>query len=559
MVSRRGGAREQRGTCMTRTDSRRPRLVALGAAGAMALAGTVAAAAPAAAAPGAAPVCDTRTNDTVAELTDCVTLDGVMEHLQAFQDAAEANEGTRASGTPGFTASADYVGQRLEKAGWEVSRQEFEFPFFQQNSSAFSQAAPEPATYAEATDYAVMTYSASGDVTARAQVVDVVIPPVGPANSTTSGCEATDFAGFTAGNIALVQRGTCPFGQKVANAEAAGATAVVVFNEGQEGRTDVVQGTLGGPGVTIPAIGVSYALGSTLDGDTLRVAVDAVSEFRTTENVVAELPGATSDNVVMAGAHLDSVPAGPGINDNGSGSAALIEVAENLTEAELTNTVRFAWWGAEELGLLGSRHYVTALTPEQREDLALYLNFDMVGSPNFARFIYDGDQSTFPAPEGVPVPAGSDQIEYVFEDFYEQQELAYEGTEFSGRSDYQAFIGAGIPSGGLFTGAEGIKQDYQAAAYGGEAGVAYDPNYHQVGDDITNLDPEALDQNSDAIAYAVLTLAYDTERGNGVAGRPVPGGTCEGVPEAREYRISAAQANGGGGLHADHDHGGDAV
>ena len=542
---------------MTRTDSRRPRLVALGAAGAMALAGTVVVAAPAAATAGAAPACEERSNNTVAKLTDCVTLEGVMEHLQAFQDVADANDDTRASGTPGYTASVDYVQKRLEAAGWTVSRQGFEFPFFQENSSSFAQVAPEAATYAPGTDYAVMTYSGTRDVTATARFVDVTVPPGAAANSSTSGCEASDFAGFAAGDIAVVQRGTCPFGQKVANAEAAGAAAVVVLNEGQEGRTDVVQGTLGAPGATIPAVGVSYALGSTLDGATLRVAVDAVSEFRDTENVVAELPGATSDNVVMAGAHLDSVPAGPGINDNGSGSAALIEVAENLTEAKPTNTVRFAWWGAEELGLLGSGHYVTTLTPGQREDIGLYLNFDMVGSPNFARFIYDGDLSAFPAPEGVSVPEGSDQIEYVFEDFYEEQALFYEGSEFSGRSDYQAFIEAGIPSGGLFTGAEGVKQDYQAEAYGGEAGVAYDPNYHQAGDDITNLDPEALDQNSDAIAYAVLTLAYDTQRVNGVVGKPVPGGTFEGDPAAREYRLDPQQEAGGGGLHADHDHGGD--
>jgi Zn-dependent M28 family amino/carboxypeptidase len=451
------------------------------------------------------------------------------------------------------------VQKRLEAAGWTVSRQEFQFPFFQENSSSFAQVAPEAATYAPGTDYAVMTYSGTRDVTATARFVDVTVPPGAAANSSTSGCEASDFAGFAAGDIAVVQRGTCPFGQKVANAEAAGAAAVVVFNEGQEGRTDVVQGTLGAPGATIPAVGVSYALGSTLDGATIRVAVDAVSEFRDTENVVAELPGTTSDNVVMAGAHLDSVPAGPGINDNGSGSAALIEVAENLTEAKPTNTVRFAWWGAEELGLLGSEHYVTTLTPEQREDIGLYLNFDMVGSPNFARFTYDGDLSAFPAPEGVSVPEGSDQIEYVFEDFYEQQALFYEGSEFSGRSDYQAFIEAGIPSGGLFTGAEGVKQDYQAQAYGGEAGVAYDPNYHQAGDDITNLDPEALDQNSDAIAYAVLTLAYDTQRVNGVVGKPVPGGTFEGDPAARQYRLDPQQEAGGGGLHAGHDHGADAA
>jgi Zn-dependent M28 family amino/carboxypeptidase len=536
---------------MTRTDSRRARAIALSAAGAIALAGTVALAGPAVAAPGGVNACEKRTNDTVAKLTDCVTLDGVVEHLQELQDIAAANDDTRASGTPGYTASADYVQKRVEAAGWTVTRQEFEFPFFELRSSSFSRVAPTATTYQVDTDYAPMTYTASGTVD------DGAVTPV-DIDSTTSGCEATDFTGFAAGTVALVQRGTCPFGAKAANAEAAGASAVIVFNN-VEGP---LNGTLGAPGVTIPVIGVPTTLGRELaaSGTTVDLAVDSTSETRTTENVIAELPGATSDNVVMAGAHLDSVLAGPGINDNGSGSAALVEVAENLAKVQLPNTVRFAWWGAEELGLLGSEHYVTTSTPEQREDIGLYLNFDMVGSPNFARFIYDGDQSTFPAPEGVPVPVGSDQIEYVFEDFYEEQELFYEGTEFSGRSDYQAFIGAGIPSGGLFTGAEVEKQPYQVEAYGGEAGVAYDPNYHQAGDDITNIDEQALDQNSDAIAYAVLTLAYDTGRVNGVAGEPVPGGTFQGDPEAREYRLAPpeeAPAPGGGGH--DHGHGGDTV
>jgi Zn-dependent M28 family amino/carboxypeptidase len=540
---------------MTRTHSRRPRLVALGAAGVLTLAGTVAA--PAAAAPGTTPVCEERTNDTVARLTDCVTLDGVMEHLEAFQGIADANGGNRASGTPGYTPSADYVVDRLQAAGWEVQRQPFAFPLFELLGSSFSRVAPAPQPYETPADYIPMTYSAAGTVDDGA-VVPVDLGGLAATETSTSGCEASDFAGFPSGGVALVQRGTCNFGVKVENAAVAGASAVIVVNRGTPENEGPVVGTLGSPG-RIPAVGVSFAVGQGLlaQGTTVDLDVQAVSESRTTENVIAELPGRTSDNVVMAGAHLDSVPAGPGINDNGSGSAALIEIAENLTNAELPNTVRFAWWGAEELGLQGSNHYVAQLDQAQREDLALYLNFDMIGSPNFARLTYDGDLSAFPAPPGVPVPAGSDQIEYVFEDFYEEQELPYEGTEFSGRSDYQAFILAGIPSGGLFTGAERIKQDYQAAAYGGEAGVAYDPNYHQAGDGITNLDPEALDQNSDAVAYAVLTLAYDTQRVNGVAGEPVPGGTFEGDPAAREYRIGPQQPNGGGGH--DHDHGGDTV
>ncbi|MGY1665198.1 M28 family metallopeptidase [Geodermatophilus sp. SYSU D00696] len=519
--------------------SRRSRLAVIGSAGVLALAGSVVAALPA----GAAGGCETRNNNTVAKLTECVTLEGVTEHLEAFQEIADANGGNRASGTAGYDASVDYVKDRLEAVGYDVTVQPFDFPFFQLRSSSFSQVAPAQATYTAGTDYAPMTYTGPGTVD------DDVVTPV-DRGSGTSGCEAADFTGFAAGTVALVDRGSCAFAVKAANAATAGATAVIVVNN----VPSLLNGTLGAPGIRIPVVGVTPELGGTLAGTTVDLAIDSTSETRTTENVIAELPGRTSDNVVMAGAHLDSVLAGPGINDNGSGSAAILEVAENITKAKLTNTVRFAWWGAEELGLLGSNHYVGALTPEQREQIGLYLNFDMVGSPNFARFIYDGDQSAFTAPTGVTVPPGSDQIEYVFEDFYEARELTYEATEFSGRSDYQAFINNGIPSGGLFTGAEGVKTPQQALAYGGTAGQSYDPNYHRAGDTIENVDPKVLDQNSDAIAYAVLILAYDTARVNGVAGRPVPGGTFEGDPDAREFRQPSGKEVGGGGLSPDHGH-----
>ncbi|MBM7807399.1 Zn-dependent M28 family amino/carboxypeptidase [Geodermatophilus bullaregiensis] len=543
--------------------SRRSRLAVIGSAGVLALAGSVVAALPAGAAGGNG--CENRNNDTVAKLTECVTVDGVTEHLEALQGIADDNGGTRVSGSPGYDASVDYVAEQLEGAGYTVTRQPFEFPFFEQTSpSVFSRVSPDPLTFVEGTDYAVATYSGTGDVTGVVQAVDVVIPPSPAANGNTSGCEDADFATFTAGNIALLQRGTCTFGEKVANAVEAGAAGVVLFNEGQPGREDLLSPTLGAPiEGAVPVVGVSHQAGVDLQGDTVRLAVTTVSELRDTENVIAELPGRTTDNVVMAGAHLDSVAAGPGINDNGSGSAAILEVAQDVAETKPQNTIRFAWWGAEEYGLLGSNHYVSQLDEQQVADIGLYLNFDMVGSPNFARFIYDGDQSAFTAP--VVVPEGSDQIEYVFEDYYEQRQLPYEATEFSGRSDYQAFILAGIPSGGLFTGAEGIKTPEQAADYGGTAGTAYDPNYHQAGDTIGNVDRDALDQNSDAIAYAVLTLAYDTARVNGVTGQPVPGGTFEGDPDARQYRQPSGMEVGGGGLSPDHGHdhdhghGGDAV
>ena len=241
------------------------------------------------------------------------------------------------------------------------------------------------------------------------------------------------------------------------------------------------------------------------------------STFRgpaTTYNVVAETPTGNDANVVMAGAHLDSVNAGPGINDNGSGSAALLEVAEQLAKVKPVNTVRFAWWGAEESTLVGSSRYVAGLTDEERSRIALYLNFDMVGSPNPVFFVYDGDDSD--AAGAGPGPSGSDRIEKTFEAFYAQRQVPFKGTDFSGRSDYGPFIAAGIPSGGLFTGAEAAKTAEEAAIWGGTAGQAYDPCYHQACDTVSNVDLHALDVNSDAMGFAILQYAMNTSDVNGI-------------------------------------------
>ena len=276
--------------------------------------------------------------------------------------------------------------------------------------------------------------------------------------------------------------------------------------------------------MTIPVVGASFADGSALAqaGSTASIVVDP-PESRPQVNVIAELPGANNGNVVMAGAHLDSVQAGPGINDNGSGSAALLEVAENIAKLKPQNTLRFAWWGAEEAGLIGSTQYVTGLSQAERDRIALYLNFDMVGSPNYVFMVYDGDESGFPAPPGVPIPAGSVAIEDLFESYYTLAGQPYDDAQFSGRSDYQAFILNDIPAGGLFTGAEVVKTPAQQAIWGGTAGQQFDPCYHLACDTFANNSNKALDVNSDSVAFAVLTYAYSTVAVNGVPGTTVPG------------------------------------
>ena len=491
-----------------------------------------------AAASSAPPGCANRTNTTYQTLLECVTLEGVRAHQAAFQAIANGNAdpfypGTRAAGTDGYQGSVDYVAGLLEDAGYDVTLDPFQFQF--NFPALLHQLTPVNATYPSGS----FTGSGTGDVTGAVIPVDINLTPP---RANTSGCEATDFAGHDfsgPNNIALLQRGTCSFGIKALNAQTAGAEAAIIFNQGNDPtREALIVGTLlpDGAAVTIPVVGGSFANGVALaqPGSTARVRV-LPPETRTDFNVIAELEGANDDNVVMAGAHLDSVTEGPGINDNGSGSAALLETALMMAKVKPENTLRFAWWGAEEEGLIGSEAYVAdQVASGDIADIALYLNYDMVGSPNYVYFVYDGDNS-----DGVGAPAGppgSAAIEDVYEAYYTSRGIPYKGTDFSGRSDYGPFIAPGvdIPAGGLFTGAEGVKTAQEATVWGGIAGAQYDPCYHLACDTFAGTGGGAgstapgraliaLEVNSDLIAYAQLTFAFSTESVNGVPGRRVPG------------------------------------
>lgn len=455
--------------------------------------------------------CESRTNDTVKKLLECVTLEGVREHQAAFQEIADANGGNRFSGFPGYDASVDYVVEQLEAAGYEPEVQEFDYLAFRElGPSALEQVAPDQTTYVQGEDFEVIDQSDPGDVTAPVTPVDLQL---GLGNTSTSGCQPEDFDGFPEGDIALLQRGGCTFEIKAENAAAAGVAGIVIFNQGDT-AADARQGL---PAVTltanntsgIPVIGIPYALGEELagiEGLQMRVSVDSERVMRPTANVLAETGSGDDGNVVMVGAHLDSVIDGPGINDNGSGSGAILEVAEQMKKVNPTNTVRFVWWGAEESGTVGSDLYVAGLTEAERANIALYLNFDMVGSPNYVRFVYDGDGSQF----GLAGPAGSDAIEGFFADFYADRGLASEPTQIDFRSDYSAFFENDIPFGGVFTGADGIKTPEQVAVYGGVANEQYDQCYHSACDTFDNVDLEVLDLNADAIAAATLAYAMST-------------------------------------------------
>lgn len=448
--------------------------------------------------------CEKRVNNTHAKLLECVTLDSVRAHQAMFQSIADANNGTRVSGTPGFDQSVDYAAQVLGAAGYNVTLQEFEFQtFIQLAPSVLEQVTPPPAGPIANN---IMSYSGSGDNTAPVSTVSAI-----------TGCNAADFAGFPAGNIALISRGDCTFALKATNAYNAGAAGVVIYNN----IPGELNGTLGNDfTLDISVTSVTQDMGQQLaatSGLVVRLKTDTFRGAAVTHNVLAESKGGDPNNVIMVGAHLDSVNAGPGIQDNGSGSAAILETALQMAKVKPRNKVRFAFWAAEESGLLGSTHYVNSLSEAEQDRVALYLNFDMIGSPNHVFFIYDGDDS-----DGVgagPGPEGSAQIEALFEDFYTQNGQLYKGTDFSGRSDYGPFIAVGIPAGGLFTGAEGIKTAEEEALWGGTAGEQYDPCYHLACDTFDNISLLALEVNADAVAYATLQYAMNTVTINGKRGK----------------------------------------
>ncbi|MFF5974879.1 M28 family metallopeptidase [Streptomyces sp. NPDC012769] len=454
------------------------------------------------------------------------------KHLQKFQAIADSAGGHRAAGSLGHDASAAYVYSRMKKAGYAVTYQKFDFVYTEtlaEKAAVLSPAARELAIRA-------MTYTKSTPVGGiKAELAAVPVDADG-----TSGCEPGDFASGTfTGKIALIKRGGCAFAVKQQNAAAAGAAGAIVFNNAD----GILSGTLGDPAAgKIPTGGITKDEGEKLLADlakgpvNLSFEIRQLQEKRTTNNVIAETKGGNAANTIVLGSHLDSVTAGPGINDNGSGSAGLLQAALELAESKdkVRNKVRFAWWSAEEVGLLGSEHYVDTLSELGKKEIKLYLNFDMIASPNYGQFVYDGDNS-----DGVGAgagPEGSAQLERDINDFLDGRGNPHEGTDFTGRSDYGPFIAVGIPSGGTFTGAEGIKTAGQAAKFGGEAGVAYDVNYHAKGDDLSNINMTAFDINIDVIANALGTYAHDISS----LKKPVVS-----VP-------TTGDAGSGGGLHEDH-------
>jgi Zn-dependent M28 family amino/carboxypeptidase len=499
----------------------RPLGAVLSVAAAAALAGPAAAAPP---------------SDTQA-LQDAVKVgndnSGIRRHLKELQKIADrpGANGTRATGTQGHEDSVAYVKQQLEATGYyNVSTQPFTATVFNQLAPSTLSTTPSPSGgWVENTNFATMEFSASGSV-ANAPLVSIdFAEPTSTASTSSAGCEAGDFpAGGIAGKVALIQRGTCDFGQKVVNAQVAGAVAVIIFNEGTLGdpdRNGLINGTLGGYDIKVPTLETTYADGRMLHdafvggaNPTVSLSTSTRTDVMPTRNLIAETKTGRTDRTVIVGAHMDSVPEGPGINDDGSGISTDLEVALQMAKLGIkpVNQVRFIWFSGEEQGLLGSTFYADQLTKKQISNTSVMLDFDMLASPNFAKLIYDGDGSEF----GIAGPNGSGTIEKVFQDFFDRAGSYTERIPFDGRSDYDEFTVVGIPAGGIFTGAEVHKSPFQRTQWGGVVSDTlagqFDPCYHLACDSYpNNINNEVLAQMSDAVAHAVLTFAQTTSAVNG--------------------------------------------
>jgi Zn-dependent M28 family amino/carboxypeptidase len=460
--------------------------------------------APASAAPGTSPGAGTTFAD---QLRDAISVDDILADLGRLDGIATANGGTRVAGGSGYDASAEFVAGELRAAGYDVQLVPAQIATFRVDAPTILEIlGPSVPTFQDTRDVKPMVLSPRGDVTAK--VFALGFDPAAPPGSRAGlGCSAEDWVGAPAGVIALVQPGPCPRRDAIVNAQNAGALAIVIaYPEWVADR--VLRPTLVNPdGLEIPAVGatneVGLALSAAAQSDAnVHLAVSTTVEIEASSNVIAETPGGDPGHVVMLGGHLDSVVDGPGINDNGSGTMTVLEIARELARLRPEGApwkVRVAFWTGEETFLLGSFDYVGKLDPEVLATIEAYLNFDMLGSVNGAREVYDGSVGSRPLANTV--------IQGLFAQALDQAGVSWELADVGGASDHAAFDQLGIPVGGLFSGASEMKTEDQAARFGGTAFLPKDPCYHLLCDTAANIDPELLGEMARAAAWVTGMLA----------------------------------------------------
>jgi hypothetical protein len=393
----------------------------------------------------------------------------------------------------------------------------------------------------------------------------IVSPPTATPSSK-SGCSPADFSTFTAGDIALIQRGTCTFAQKVANATAAGASGVIIFNEGNPGRTGVFNGTLGGI-ASVPVAFTSWNVGNGLyqqyvngQAPTVTLSIQSIEDpNRADYNLIADSKGGNPNSVLVVDAHLDAIY-GEGMLDNASGSATILDVAQMMRKVNPLHKIRFIWFGGEELGLLGSTHYVNNLSSTDLGHIFYDLDADVTATPNYIIGVLDPagvdlfgrtvsttscsspspSSPCFPANIYGPSQVSRDQSIDYFNSIGKNHELfSPVGT------DAYSFNVAGIPASGLLTGQDCCKSQDEVNLFGGETGN-YEGNLGTTDggcvdnpfrwcDNLSNNDPNVLTFISKAFANTVVRMAFDKT----VAGASVARAKAASAARAKRSRAAA--------------------
>ena len=443
-------------------------------------------------------------------LRGAIDVDDILADLDRLQQIADEHDGTRAAGTAGHEASVDFVAGELRAAGYAVDLQPVDLAaFLQVAPSRIAIDTPGAPALEDLRDFKAMTYSAAGEVTAKVFALGFD-PNAKPGDRNGQGCEAAAWAGVPVGVIVLLQPGPCPRHDAVVHAQAAGAVAVVT-SYADWSRDHVLRPTLIEPAdIHIPVVGTTHRAGLALQdaattGASVHLATHTIAEHRSSLNVIGETPGGDTSNIVMLGGHLDSVMDGPGINDNGSGTMTVLEVARELVAltaavpaAAPRWKVRVAFWTGEELALFGSAAYAHELGVQRDGPIRAYLNFDMLGSPNGIVAVYDEAATSRPE---------SAAITRLFTGALDAAGLPWELETIGPASDHFPLEQAAIPVGGLFSGANALKTADQATTFGGTAGAAMDACYHLACDTRTNVDPVLLEQLARAAAWVTGALA----------------------------------------------------
>ncbi|KAI8963296.1 Zn-dependent exopeptidase [Daldinia sp. FL1419] len=430
------------------------------------------------------------------DLQASIKIENLVDRAKDLYGLAELSEPeyghpTRVIGSEGHTATLEYIYSAVEKLGDYYTLSKQAFPAVMGNvyesRLVIGHEVPKSAFPMSLTPPTTNKQPVHGNLVIVAN----------------EGCDASDYPSDVSNNIAFILRGKCSFGAKSELAGKAGAAAAIVYNYASgplsgtlESPTPDHVATFGLSGEDAAPVLEKLKKGEAVDS--IAYIDSEVKQIETT-NIIAQTIEGDPDNCVMLGGHSDSVSEGPGINDDGSGSLTLLEVATQLTKFTVNNCVRFAWWAGEEEGLLGSDYYVEVLPKEENLKIRLFMDYDMMGSPNFAYQVYNATNAAN--------PEGSEQLRNLYVEWYETHGLNYTFIPFDGRSDYDAFIRHGIPGGGIATGAEGIKTKEEEAMFGGKAGEWYDPCYHQLCDDIGNVNSTAWLANTQLVAHSVATFA----------------------------------------------------